>query len=195
MSDYPKYCRDKAKEELPKMIGIGAASSAVPLPGAFTVGTTAVQLYLVKTIAEIYGVNIEELPDGVKGVVAAILALGIGSTVGKIAGEAASFIPIIGWMAKPAIGAATTKLFGESTIKYFESIYPDKVYIPQKGIATDKSPSITKNINVEQRDNLTNPKKLNCCNCPDCGSIDVNRNGDLNGKELFQCNVCGKNWV
>ncbi|MEA5577117.1 MAG: hypothetical protein ACK6A9_09035 [Dolichospermum sp.] len=131
MSNYPKYCRDKAREELPGMIGTGAASSAVPVPGAFTVGTTAVQLYVVKRIAEIYGVNVEELPGGVKAVVTAVMALGIGSTLGTLAGEAASFIPVVGWLAKPAIGAATTKAFGEATITYFEKIYPDKVYIPE----------------------------------------------------------------
>lgn len=131
MSNYPKYSRDKAREDLPRMIATGAASSAVPIPGAFTAGTTVVQLYVVKRIAEIYGVKVEELPGGVKAIVTAVTALGIGSTVGKVAGEAASFIPVVGWLAKPAIGAATTKAFGEATIAYFENIYPDRVYVSE----------------------------------------------------------------
>lgn len=128
MLNCSKYCRDKAREDLPKMIASGAVSGAVPVPGAFTAGTTVIQLYVVKRIAEIYGVNIEEMPGGIKAIATAIAALGIGSTVGKVAGEAASFIPVVGWLAKPAIGAATTKAFGEAAIAYFENIYPDKVY-------------------------------------------------------------------
>ncbi|OKH22865.1 hypothetical protein [Chroogloeocystis siderophila] len=131
MLNHPKYCRDKAREDLPKMIASGAVSGTVPVPGAFTAGTTVVQLYVVKRLAEIYGVNVEEMSGGIKAIATAITALGIGSTVGKVAGEVASFVPVVGWLAKPAIGAATTKAFGEATIAYFENIYPDRVYIPK----------------------------------------------------------------
>ncbi len=122
-----QYCRDKAREELMLLIGGGAASGVVPVPGAFTAGTTAIQILVVNRIARIYGFSVEAA-GGAAAVAGAIMLAGGASTLGKVAGEAANFIPIIGWIAKPAIGAATTKAFGEAAITYFESRYPDKIY-------------------------------------------------------------------
>ena len=123
----PKYCRDKAREELTLLIGGGAAAGIVPIPGAFTAGTTVIQIAVVNRMARIYGFSVEAA-GGAAAVAAAIMLVGGASTLGKVAGEAANFIPVVGWLAKPAIGAATTKAFGEAAIAYFENTSPSKFY-------------------------------------------------------------------
>ncbi len=125
----PEYCRDKARKELALMMGGGAVVGAVPVPGAFTAGTTAVQIAMVTRLAKIYGFSLEAA-GGAAAVAGAIMVFGGANTLSKIAGEASTFIPFVGWLAKPAIAAAATKAFGEAAIAYFESHYPNKIYNP-----------------------------------------------------------------
>ncbi len=126
----PEYCCDKARAELNLMLAGGCAAGIAPIPGAMTVGLTTVQTAVVYRIARIYDYKIEAA-GGVAALVAAIMARsGASFLVGRAAGEVANFVPLIGWAVKPAIGAGTTKAFGETTITFFETMSPNKIYIP-----------------------------------------------------------------
>lgn len=123
-----EYCRDKSRKELDLMLAGGCAAGIAPIPGAMTIGLTAVQTAVVYRIARIYDVQVEAA-GGVAALVAAIVARsGASVLVGRVAGEAANFVPLIGWAIKPAIGAGTTKVFGEAAIAFFENMYPNKIY-------------------------------------------------------------------
>lgn len=43
----------------------------------------------------------------------------------------AGFIPGLGLVVQPAMGATTVKVLGEVAITYFENMYPHKVYSPK----------------------------------------------------------------
>ncbi|MCC5661451.1 hypothetical protein LC608_31765 [Nostoc sp. XA010] len=128
----PKYCRDQARDELWLMMGGGAAvgvAGGVPVIGAFTfnAGLIAVQASVVTRIAQVY--NVDLIPAGGAGAVAgAIIAMGGGQLLFRMGGTIAGFIPGIGQVVQPAIGAGAVKAFGEAAIAYFENMYPDKIY-------------------------------------------------------------------
>ncbi|WP_392476289.1 hypothetical protein [Nostoc sp. C110] len=127
-----KYCRDQARDELWLMMGGGAAvgvAGGVPVIGAltFNAGLTAVQAAVVTRIAQVY--NVDLIPAGGAGAVAgAIIAMGGGQLLFRIGGGIAGFIPGVGQVVQPAIGAGAVKAFGEAAIAYFENMYPDKIY-------------------------------------------------------------------
>jgi hypothetical protein len=43
----------------------------------------------------------------------------------------ARFIPGLGLVVQPAMGATTVKVLGKVAITYFENMYPHKVYSPK----------------------------------------------------------------
>ncbi|MGI2907951.1 hypothetical protein [Tolypothrix sp. VBCCA 56010] len=128
----PKYCRDQAREELFLMMGGGAATGvagAIPIVGAaaFNLSLTAVQAAVVTRIAQIYDVDI--IAAGGAGALAgAIIAAGAGQLLARVGGTIAGFIPGVGGLVQPAIGAGAVKAFGEAAIAYFENIHPNKIY-------------------------------------------------------------------
>ncbi|MBE9037779.1 hypothetical protein [aff. Roholtiella sp. LEGE 12411] len=128
----PKYCRDQARDELWLMMGGGVTAGVagwVPVMGALTfqTGLAGVQATVVTRIAQVYDVDL--IPAGGLGAIAAaIIAMGGGQLLFRIGGIIAGFIPGIGQVVQPAIGAAAVKVFGEVAIAYFENMYPNKIY-------------------------------------------------------------------
>lgn len=128
----PKYCRDQAREELFLMMGGGVATGVlggIPVVGAaaFNLSLTAVQAAVVTHIAQIYDVDI--IAAGGAGALAgAIIAAGTGQLLARVGGTIAGFIPGVGGLVQPAIGAGAVKAFGEAAIAYFENMHPNKIY-------------------------------------------------------------------
>lgn len=128
----PKYCRDQAREELLLMMGGGAltgVAGGIPVVGAaaFNVSLTAVQAAVVTRIAQVYDVDI--IAAGGAGALAgAIIAAGAGQLLARVGGTIAGFIPGVGGLVQPAIGAGAVKAFGEAAIAYFENMHPNKIY-------------------------------------------------------------------
>ena len=128
----PKYCRDQAREELFLMMGGGAltgVAGGIPVVGAaaFNLSLTAVQGAVVIRIAQIYDVDI--IAAGGAGALAgAIIAAGGGQLLARLGGTIAGFIPGVGGLVQPAIGAGAVKAFGEAAIAYFENMHPNKIY-------------------------------------------------------------------
>jgi uncharacterized protein (DUF697 family) len=130
-----KYCRDQAREELLLMMGGGAATGVaggIPIVGAgvFNVSLAAVQAAVVARIAQVYEVDIIAA-GGAGALAAAIIAGGGGQLLARVGGTIAGFIPGVGGLVQPVVGAAAVKAFGEAAIAYFESMHPDKIYNPR----------------------------------------------------------------
>ena len=113
-----KYCRDQARDELLLMMGGGAATGvagSIPIIGAiaFNTSLTVVQAVVVTRIAQVYNVDI--IAAGGAGALAgAIIAAGGGQLLARVGGTIAGFIPGIGGLVQPAVGAAAVKAFGEA---------------------------------------------------------------------------------
>jgi uncharacterized protein (DUF697 family) len=128
----PKYCRDQARQELFLMMGGGAltgVAGGIPVVGAatFNLSLTAVQVAVVTRIAQVYDVDI--IAAGGAGALAgAIIAAGGGQLLARLGGTIAGFIPGVGGLVQPAIGAGAVKAFGEAAIAYFENMHPNKIY-------------------------------------------------------------------
>ncbi|MBD2498523.1 hypothetical protein [Nostoc sp. FACHB-280] len=127
-----KYCRDQARDELWLMMGAGAAAGIAG--GTFMIGVVTfqaglagVQAAVVSRIAQVYGVNL--IPaSGAGATAAAIIAMGGGQFLFEMGGMIAGWVPGIGQVVQPVIGATAVKVFGEVAITYFENIYPNKIY-------------------------------------------------------------------
>ncbi len=136
ISVMPKYCSDQARDELWLMMGGGVTAGlagGVPGVGAFNFQTslTAVQAAVISRIAQVYDVDL--LPAGGAGAIAAaIIAMGGGQLLFRMGGMIATFVPGIGQIVQPIIGAFAVKAFGEVAIAYFEKMYPQKIYSPSK---------------------------------------------------------------
>jgi uncharacterized protein (DUF697 family) len=96
--------------------------SMVPIPGTSIV-VTAAEVKLVIDIARVYGESLGDA-DAMK-----VIALSGAKNIGvKAVGEIASFIPVVGWLARPALFAASVKAVGDAVIKHFEARRPDAEY-------------------------------------------------------------------
>jgi len=109
------YCRD--------LVGRYAAGAGVgalvPLPGtAFVI--TAAELKLVADIARAYGEALTD-DEALK-----LIALTGAKNVGvKAVGEAAAYVPFVGWIARPALFAVSVKAVGDAAIGHFEARNPN----------------------------------------------------------------------
>jgi uncharacterized protein (DUF697 family) len=130
-----KYCREQARDELWLMMGAGAtagiAGGISPIAAiAFQTSLASVQGVVVTRIAQIYGVNL--IPaSGAGAMAAAIIGMGGGQFLFRMGSIIAGFMPGIGLVVQPVMGATTVKALGEVAITYFEHKYPHKVYSPK----------------------------------------------------------------
>jgi uncharacterized protein (DUF697 family) len=96
--------------------GVGAM---VPLPGT-SLAITAAEVKLVADIARAYGESLTD-DEALK-----LIALAGAKNVGvKAVGEAAAYLPLVGWMARPALFAASVKAVGDAAIGHFELRNPN----------------------------------------------------------------------
>lgn len=109
------YCHD-----LVSRYAAGAGvGSLVPIPGT-SFAITAVEVKLVADIARAYGDTLTD-DEALK-----VLALSSAKNLGvRAVGEAAAFVPIVGWIARPALFAASVKAVGDAAIDHFEGRRPN----------------------------------------------------------------------
>lgn len=110
-----EYCKD-----LVSRYATGAGfGSMVPIPGT-SLAITAAEVKLVADIARVYGETLTD-NEALK-----VIALSGAKNVGvKAVGEAAAYVPIVGWIARPALFAASVKAVGDTVIQHFETRNPD----------------------------------------------------------------------
>jgi uncharacterized protein (DUF697 family) len=103
----------------------GAAAIPIPVPGAHTAVTSAIEAYMIYHVAGIYG---EKLSLG--EALGLIPALGAGIVARKAAtavvGETVGWIPVAGWLLKGAASGGTAFAMGVAAVNYFEKKYPQR---------------------------------------------------------------------
>ncbi|MDD1438038.1 hypothetical protein MEN24_17105, partial [Dolichospermum sp. ST_sed10] len=109
----------------------GIAGGISPMAAiAFQTSLASVQGVVVTRIAQIYGVNL--IPaSGAGAMAAAIIGMGGGQFLFRMGSIIAGFMPGLGLVVQPVMGATTVKVLGEVAITYFEHKYPHKVYRPK----------------------------------------------------------------
>ncbi|HEX8434754.1 DUF697 domain-containing protein [Archangium sp.] len=107
----------------------GAAAIPIPVPGAHTAVTSAIEAYMIYHVAGIYG---EKLTLG--EALALIPTLGAGivarKTATAIVGETVGWIPVAGWLLKGAASGGTAFAMGVAAVNYFEKKYPQRQAAP-----------------------------------------------------------------
>ncbi|WP_408889337.1 hypothetical protein ACJ2CR_36235 [Myxococcus faecalis] len=107
----------------------GAAALPIPVPGAHTALTSAIEAYMIYHVAGIYG---EKLSLGES--LGLIPTLGAGIVARKaassIVGETVGWIPVAGWLLKGAASGGTAFAMGVAAVTYFEKKYPGREAVP-----------------------------------------------------------------
>ncbi|MCE9671903.1 hypothetical protein LY474_29275 [Myxococcus stipitatus] len=107
----------------------GAAALPIPVPGAHTALTSAIEAYMIYHVAGIYG---EKLSLGES--LGLIPTLGAGIVARKAAsavvGETVGWIPVAGWLLKGAASGGTAFAMGVAAVSYFEKKYPGREAVP-----------------------------------------------------------------
>jgi uncharacterized protein (DUF697 family) len=107
----------------------GAAAIPIPVPGAHTAVTSAIEAYMIYHVAGIYG---EKLTLG--EALALIPTLGAGivarKTATAIVGETVGWLPVAGWLLKGAASGGTAFAMGIAAVNYFEKKYPQREASP-----------------------------------------------------------------
>lgn len=107
----------------------GAAALPIPVPGAHTALTSAIEAYMIYHVAGIYG---ETLSLG--EALGLIPTLGAGIVARKaassIVGETVGWIPVAGWLLKGAASGGTAFAMGVAAVAYFEKKYPGREAVP-----------------------------------------------------------------
>lgn len=116
-------CKDKARTLVHKYAAFGTAWALLPIPGATSVGLTALETHLIYWIGRIYG---EE--PGARDVAMTAAGLELASVALKtVAVEGATFVPGIGWGIKAGIAGSAIEGIGQLTIEHYEKKYPGKL--------------------------------------------------------------------
>ncbi|ATB27020.1 DUF697 domain-containing protein [Melittangium boletus] len=106
-----------------------AAAIPMPIPGAHTALTSAIEAYMIYHVAGIYG---EKLTLG--EALALVPTLGTGIVARKVAtavvGETVGQIPLVGWLVKGAASGGTAFAMGVVAVGYFEKKYPKREATP-----------------------------------------------------------------
>lgn len=125
-----RLASDIARGHVNNMAMAGAAYALVPIPG-HCLGLTVLEGVMAANIARIYGVK----PEGAAwAIILKLLLVKLGGAVllkGLV--EALNFIPIFGWLAKPAVAGSFVKGLGEIFIEFFESRFPRQTAYEKPG--------------------------------------------------------------
>lgn len=114
------------KAEVEKTIRTSIYASAgvgiVPFGLFNAAAVTASNLYLVRKLSELYGVEFKE--GAAKKIVASVIGAGAGTLATPLVESVVGLVPIIGWPlvigTKPALNAATTYALAQMFITHFE---------------------------------------------------------------------------
>jgi uncharacterized protein (DUF697 family) len=112
----------------------GAAAIPIPVPGAHTALTSAIEAYMIFHVAGIYG---EKLTLG--EALGLVPTLGAGVVARKAAssiiGETVGWIPVAGWLLKGAASGGTAFAMGVAAVGYFEKKYPAREAVPVETVS------------------------------------------------------------
>lgn len=119
----PLLCREKARSLVHKYMAFGTAWSLLPIPGATSVGLTALETHMIYWIGRVYG----EEPTK-QDIMMTAAGLELASVALKtIAVEGACLVPAIGWGVKASIAAAAIEAIGNAIVQHYEKKHPGKL--------------------------------------------------------------------
>lgn len=116
--------QDRAAKAISTSVKWAAAASVIPVPYLDLLGLAAVQLGMVKDIAEAYGQ--EPKAEVTRGLISALLGtLAPTAASGALVGSSLKFVPfggsLLGSISVAAFGAAATYAVGKVFVRHFES--------------------------------------------------------------------------
>lgn len=120
------FARDLMREHLQSSLLPGTVAGLLPVPGSSTLALTALEAALVAKAADVY--NDRPDPRGIAEEAKSLLPVAGKSIALKTLAEACTFVPVIGWVAKPFVTRAALQAMGEGAIEFFEKRNPDRVY-------------------------------------------------------------------
>jgi uncharacterized protein (DUF697 family) len=116
-------CKDKARALVHKYAAFGTAWALLPIPGATSVGLTALETHMIYWIGRVYG----EAPTH-QDVLMTAAGLELCSVALKtIAVEGAVLIPAVGWGIKASIAGGAIEAIGNAIIQHYENRHPGKM--------------------------------------------------------------------
>jgi|GEM_PF-1129102 uncharacterized protein (DUF697 family) len=114
--------REHCQQLVIKYAAGAGVGGLVPVPGT-AMAVTAAEVKLVVDIAAAYGERIDDA-GAVK-----LIGLSTVKNLGmKVIGEAAAWVPLVGWAARPALFAASVKAVGDAAVRHYEGLRPDAIY-------------------------------------------------------------------
>jgi uncharacterized protein (DUF697 family) len=122
-----RLARDAARDwvEANAVVVSGAAAIPMPVPGAHTVLSTAIEGYMVYRVAQVFGRNLSS-----KEAVALVSSLGgaviAGKTLSIAVGETLGQVPFLGWIAKGAVSGGVAYAIGRAAVAYFDLECPGR---------------------------------------------------------------------
>lgn len=120
------FARDLMREHLQSTLVPGTVAGILPIPGSSMLAVTALEAALVAKATEVYNDRLD--PQGIVEEAPNLLPMaGKGLALTALA-EACTFVPVLGWIAKPFVTRAALQTLGEGAIDYFEKRNPDRVY-------------------------------------------------------------------
>lgn len=118
-------CRDRARAWVHAYAAGGAAFAFVPIPvpGSTTAGLVMLEGTMVHAIGKIYGVEMTA-----KDAAAMVAGLEVaGGALKTVAREASLLVPVIGWLIRGTIAAASIEAIGNAVIAMFERRAPGRL--------------------------------------------------------------------
>lgn len=125
-----RLARDVAREHVNNMTAAGVAYALIPIPG-HSLGLTILEGVMAANIARIYGIKAE---GAAWSIILKLLLIKMGGAVilkGLV--EVLNFIPIFGWLARPAVAGSFVKGLGEVFIEFFESRFAGQIAYEKPG--------------------------------------------------------------
>ncbi len=119
----PRPCKEKARILVHKYAAFGTAWALLPIPGATSVGLTALETHMIYWIGRVYG----EAPTQ-QDILIIAAGLEMASVALKIVAiEGAGLVPAVGWGIKASIAGGAIEGIGNAIIQHYENRHPGKV--------------------------------------------------------------------
>ena len=119
----PPTCKEKARALVHKYAAFGTAWALLPIPGATSIGLTALETHMIYWIGRVYG----DAPTQ-QDILVTAAGLELASVALKtIAIEGAGLVPAVGLGIKASIAGGAIEGIGNAIIQHYETKHPGKV--------------------------------------------------------------------
>lgn len=118
----PRTCKEKARSLVHKYAAFGTAWALLPIPGATSLGLTALETHMIYWVGRVYG----DAPTQ-QDILVTAAGLELASVALKtIAIEGAVLVPAVGLGIKASIAGGAIEAIGNAIIQHYEGKYPGR---------------------------------------------------------------------